>query len=155
MPIITDKLPQDIEPVKTITLKEVLEILPENLDYPIDVWIGGKLARYGQTDGNLVFFTDEEPTVKLRLYFEKLCKAVAPATIDNQWLDQRITAIRLYNQGKLILDKETCTYKELPQPTKRMPIITVKDVVAKLPKEVPWKNTTYLVGGLVKNGWSG
>lgn len=155
MPIITDTLPQQIKPIKITLLSDVIKSLPEKLDYNINVWIGDKLARYGQTDGNLMFLIEQEdePSREQRMYFGSIAKPFS-STVSANWKDQKLSAIRLYNNGKLIIDKDTLTYKELPLPTS-VPIIKVEDVVSKLPKSVDCKETIYLVGGLVKNGWSG
>lgn len=156
MPIITDTLPQNTEEIKFITFKDTLEMLPDELKYPLDIWVGGKLARYGQTSDALIFLTDQEDetSTELKLYFEGLCDPY-PATISQEWRNERISAVRLYNQGHLIIDRDTLAYAELPTVTARLPIITAEEVKANLPKTIQWKETVYLTGSLVKNGWSG
>lgn len=156
MPVVTNTLPQNIDEIKFITIKDVLEMLPDELQYPLDIWIGGKLARYGQTSDALMFLTDQEDetSTELKLYFEGLCLPY-PATLSEEWRNERISAVRLYNGGRLILDRDTLTYKELPSPTRKLPVITVEEVKAKLPKTIEWNETVYMTGSLVKNGWSG
>ena len=63
-------------------------------------------------------------------------------------------ALRLYNEGKLILDKKTLAYKEAPIPIKKLPCITSEEVLAKCPVTIPWTFDIYLTGGVVRKGWS-
>jgi hypothetical protein len=44
------------------------------------------------------------------------------------------------------------TYTELPTPVHEAPIMTLEQLKKKLPKEIPFKETLHLTGGLVKNG---
>lgn len=156
MSVITEHLPQTVEEINLITLADVIGILPETLDYPINVWVGDKLARYGQTSGNLLFLVeqDNETSEELKQYFETISKPYN-ATVGHEWKNEKISALRLYNEGRLIIDKETLTYKELPQPTKKPPVIVLDDVISKLPNVVNWSETIYLTGSLVRWGWSG
>ena len=156
MSIIVDKLPQTLEPIQIILLEDIIKVLPDTLDYPLNVWVGGKLARYGQTSENLLFLVeqDEEPHEDLRQYFEKISQPYI-ATVGNEWINEKLSALRLYNEGNLIIDKKTLTYSELPAPTKRPPILYLEDILKLFPKEIEWKETIYLTGGIVKSGWSG
>lgn len=156
MPIISKTLPQNVESIKIVTFKEVIQVLPATLDYPINVWIGGKLARYGQTSDNLIFLVEQEgeTSTELKLYFEKISQPYI-ATVSSSWRNEKLSAVRLYNEGRLIVNKETLTYTELPVPTKLLPIIQLLDILNKLPKTIQWNETVYLTGSIVKYGWSG
>jgi len=156
MPELTDTVPQNKYPISIYTFKDVIDKLPDKLNYPLNIWIGGRLARYGQTSDALAFLVeqDEEPSTELRIYFEKLLDPI-PATVLNNWRDEKILAVRLYNEGRLIIDRNTLTYTELPSPTAHPPILKVDEVLAKLPRNIHWKETVYLTGSLVRYGWSG
>ena len=157
MPTYTDKLPQETLPIKTITIDEVVAVLPETLPFPINLWIADKLARFGKTTESLIFLVEmeEEPSVEMRMYFEKLFEPLGfPATVFEDWKSKQYQAIRLYNEGRLIIDKATMTYKELPTPVHIAPVLTVEEFNKKLPNKIQWMQTIYLTGGLLKNGWS-
>lgn len=155
MPTITNSLPQRDEPIRITTFRDLIDTLPETIEFPLNIWIGGKLARYGQTSDNLVFLVEGEgdTSTELKLYFESI--SPIPATVSTEWRNEKMGAVRLYNEGALIIDKKTLSYTELPKPTKLPPIITLEEIMKKLPKQVEWKQDIYLTGGLVKNGWSG
>jgi len=157
MAIYTSKLPQNIESIKVTTLKELITILPDTISYPLNIWVGGKLAMYGTTTGNIVFISelnDNQLTPEIKEYFNNLSSPLGiNATVCNEWRNQRNIAFRLYDKGSLIIDKINFTYKQIPSPV-AIPLLTIEDVVKKLPKTIRWKQTLYLTGGLVKNGWS-
>lgn len=156
MSILVNTLPQKLFPIKTVTLQEIIKILPERLSFPINVWLGGEIARYGQTTKSLIFLVEQDGEVSrnLRMYFEKMLFPYK-ASASSSWKDEKITALRIYDLGKLIIDKKTLTYKKIPSPTVCPPIILVEEVLKFLPPEIPFKETVYLTGSLVKNGWSG
>jgi hypothetical protein len=154
---IVTTLPQTTTPIHTVTIREVVDVLPKTLPWPITVWVGDRLARFGRTTESITFLAemDNEPTVEQRTFFEGLIAPLGlPATLIEDWKNQRYSAIRLYNEGKLIVDKDTMTYTELPTPVYEPPVLTVEEAVKLLPKEVPWKDKIWLTGGLVKNGWT-
>ncbi len=155
MPVEVNTLPQQIEPVVTTSFADVVAVLPERLTYPLNVWIAGRLARYGRSTDALVFLVeqDEETSTELKLYFEQIAGPYQ-ATVSHDWRDERVAAVRLYNDGRLIIDKHTLAYTELPTATRTAPVLTVADVLARLPKMIEWPHTVYLAGGLVRNGWS-
>ena len=157
MPIYTDKVPQAVTPIKTTTLKDVIRVLPETLQYPLNVWLGDKIARFGITTGNLMFLVEQdgETSSELKQYFSGLVKPLGiQATTSSAWKNNKFTALRLYNEGRLIIDKSTFSYRELPSQTHTAPVITVDDLKAKLPQTIQWQYTLYLTGGLEANGWS-
>jgi len=159
MPEYVHTLPQSSKPAINVTIFDVIGALPEVLSYPIllDVWVGGQLARYGRTSKNIIFLVRQvdEPPPEMKLYFNELVKPLgASATVSECWLNNTIAAVKLYNAGRLIVDKKTFTYTELPSPVERCPVLTVTDVLDKLPETVPWTFPIYLTGGLVKNGFS-
>src|ERR1035438_4809337 len=117
MPVYTTALPQQVEEIKTILLGDLISVLPEQIDYPISVWLTGKIVRYGITSGNLVFLSEQntEPSVELKLYFSSLVKSLGiDATISNSFQDAMFTSLQLYDQGELIIDKGTLNYKNVP-----------------------------------------
>ena|ERR1051326_3695743 len=149
-------LPQREAEIKVTTIQDLVRILPEEIEYPIEVWIGGNIARFGITTGNLIFLVDcdGEPSPEARAYFSGLAAPLGiSATVGSNWKDQSIVAVKLYNDGKLLLDRETGSYRGLPV-SRKIPILTAEEMCAKLPAKVPWTFTTYLTGGLVKNGWT-
>jgi hypothetical protein len=130
--------------------------MPDELPLKYNFWISGRLAKFGITNENLVFLVDvdEEPSIEMRnLFMPFTTKLGFDSTVSNAWTNSRLTAVRLYSEGKLIFDRETLACKQLPEPT-RIPQITTNDVLAKLPETIPWNETLYLTGGIVKNGFS-
>ena len=141
--------------VKTISIDEVVDLLPNKLPWKVNLWIAGKIARFGLTTDALIFLVEmkEEPSVEMRMFFENLFKPY-PATVIEDWKSQEYSAVRLYNNGKLIIDKDKMVYKELPTPVYSAPIMTIEEMKEVLPKEIPFKYTLHLTGGLVKNGFT-
>lgn len=157
MPIYVDTIPQKQIPIVIVTLKQVVELLPDKIEYATNFWLGDKLIRFGQTADNIIFYVDqaEEPTAEMRQYFNKLIEPLGKtATVLNSYRDTKFAMMRIYNDGRLIIDRTTLSFTELPSQTKLKPFLTSQEVLAKLPKEIPWKYKVYLTGGLVRNGWS-
>lgn len=156
MSIYTETLPQNIAPIKTVNFKQLLGALPQSLPFSYNFWIAGKLARYGMTTDNLVFLVEGEETEEMRHFFNALVEPLGiNATVSDNWKGNKYQAIRLYNEGRLIIDKATMSYTELPVETREVIFLTAKEAVSKMPTTIEWKQTLYLTGGLVKNGWSG
>jgi hypothetical protein len=154
MPIYTDTLPQSTTPIITVSIRDLIKVLPDKLPWEINVWLSGKLARYGITTDTIIFLTDgDEPTVEQRQFFEKLISPLGPATINNQWKNETYQALRIYDRGQLIIDKNTLSVTKLVTPT-APPILKVEEVISKLPKEIPFEFDICLTGSLVKDGWS-
>ncbi len=154
---ITTVLPQDQHPTAVVTIGDLLSVLPDTLPIDLNVWIGGRIARDGKTASTLVFLieSEEEPSAEIKQYFSSLVQPLGiQATVSNAWRNESITAMRLYNLGRLIVDKSTCQYTELPGPIVARPDITVQEIIAKLPDTIPFTETLWLTGSLVKNGWS-
>ena len=157
MPTYVDTLPQKVELIRTVTLRELIGCLPSVLIFPLNVWIGDRMARYGMTTGNIVFLieNEEDATEAVRKYFSSLTAALGiQATAMCSWKNNAISALRLYNEGRLIIDKSTLAYKEIPTPTRCVPVLTIAELIAKLPRTIKWNHTLWLTGGIVKNGWS-
>ena len=157
MPIYVDTLPQKVEKTKVITLLELVQALPNNIMYPINIWVGAKLARYGKTNADIVFLTDggESPTNELMQYFDSLVQPLGIAgTLSNGYKYAGLQALRLYDKGELILDKETGVYKRLPSPAEDAAMLTSQMVIEKLPREIPCMLPVYLTGSIVRHGWS-
>ena len=157
MAIYVDAIPQNVEPIKILTIKDLVNVLPETLDYKFNVWIEGKLARFGKTTENLIFIIDskEYPSSEIMMYFHSFVEPLGfQATASNNWKVSKNASLKLYNEGKLIIDKETMTYKELPSIIKENYYLNYQDVLNNMPKEIEWKQTIYLTGGIVKNGFS-
>lgn len=154
---ITEKLPQEFEPIKSVTLREIVLKLPSLIIYPFNIWIGGKVVRYGRTSDNLIFLAEGEgdPDSEVMDYFNELVEPLGlSATVSFQWKNESYQALRLYNQGHMIIDHETLCYTEIPFPTRKIPMITSEELIEKLPPRIAWEETLYLTGSLVKNGWS-
>jgi hypothetical protein len=157
MSAITTTLPQNIVPIKTTTLSQIIAVLPSTILYPINVWLGGKLARYGQTSDNLIFLTDSEkdPTNEQMQYFNGLVASLdVQATLGRGWKNEAITAMRIYDNGVLIIDPTTLAYTQLVAPSRTTPILTVDELMSSLPTTIDWQYDIYLTGGVVKNGYS-
>ena len=157
MPIYVDTLPQNIEPSTAVSIYDVLRALPDKIDYDLNVWVAGKLARYGWTSETIIFLVEMvgDPPSEVMQYFSSLMKPLGlAATASSAWRNEQWQALRLYNGGRLIVDRSTMSYTELPMPVAQAPRLTVEEVVAKLPPTVPWQFPIWLTGGLVKNGWS-
>lgn len=163
MPIYVDTLPQKVEKTKVITLLDLVKVLPNTIPYPIDIWIGSKLARYGKTTHEVVFLTDsaETPSDELVQFFNTLVTTLElKSTLLNARPDSTgyrnvgLYAVRLYDKGELILDKETGQYTRLPSPSADYPLLTTQMVIDRLPKEIPFTQTVYLTGSIVRHGWS-
>ena len=159
MPIYVNTVPQDVTPIRILTIKELINALPETLDYSINVWLTDKIARYGKTTDNLIFLSDgvtEYPSSEMMSYFDSLVSPMGfQATLSNDWkCNNTIANFKIYNDGRLIIDKETMTYKELPSTIVESYSISFQDVVSKLPSSIEWNHTIYLTGGIVKNGFS-
>jgi len=148
-------LPQSTDNIKTITLHDLIQILPDKITFPINVWLAGKIVAYGIASGNLMFLMEKDtaPTVEEKEYFNSLVSNLGIyATITNSWRDKTYSALQLYTNGILMLDKTTFSYKILPARRPILPIITVTDLLAKLPETIEWQQTMYLTGGLTRNG---
>ena len=157
MPIFTDKLPQQTQPTTDVNIFEVIALLPETIPFAVNIWVADQLARYGRTSRSIRFILEQpnETTTEQKLYFEGLMKPLEiSATAANCWKDSTTAAIRLYNNGRLIIDKKTFTYTELPSPVHQCPVITAEEIISQVPETVPWKATIYLTGSVVKNGYS-
>lgn len=154
---IVTTLPQTLAPIHSVNIREMVAVLPKTIPYKINVWVGDRMARFGKTTDAIIFLAEmaTEPTVEQRGFFEQLVAPLGlPATLIENWKNQRYSAIRLYNEGRLIVDKETMTYTELPTPVHEPPVLTVEEAMRLLPKTIPFLATVYLTGGLVKNGWT-
>lgn len=154
--ILVTTLPQTYETIKVTTMSDLLTVLPENLLYPFNVWISGSLSRDGKTAGNLTFLLEGEgdPSSEIMQYFNSLVEPLGiSATASYQWRNQSIQAIRIYNDGRLILNKDG-SFKEFPTPVNSKIEITPDYLYAILPQTIPFTETLYLAGGIPKNGFS-
>lgn len=153
---IVKTFPQEYETIQKITLSDLIRVLPRRLKYAKNVWISGRLARDGKSSDNIVFILgmDKEPSSVMMKYFDKI---VAPlnihATASCAWRDRGLSALRIYNNGRLIIDRDLY-YIELPSPIEYRQEITKEYVLERLPKEVSFKETIWLTGSVVKNGYS-
>lgn len=158
MSTIVDTLPQNIDPIVCVTLEEVIRSLPDQIPYKLDIWIADKIARFGRTDGNLIFLVkmDGEPTPELMTFFtNSVAKLGISATVSNKWKNNEYMALKLYNtDGNLLIDKKTMNYKDIPKDVFTAPVLTAEEVVKSLPDEVEWDFDIFLTGGIVRNGWS-
>ena len=151
MPIYVDTFPQELRPIRTITINHLLHILPKKVN-GLNAWIGGRIARYGKTsEENLIFFIEQETeptTVQMEFFNEIVLPLKITATVSNDWRDERITALRIYDNGELI----RYAYK----PVTGHPEITKDYVIDKLLSfpEIDIEGDIYLTGSLVKYGWS-
>lgn len=149
MPTYVNTLPQNVAPIKTVTLQQLIDWLPMRIT-PMNVWIAGKIARFGQTAENLIFLIEQEnePDSETMEYFDSMVVGLGiHATVSNNCRNQNFSAIPLYSNGNKIASKSNFI-------TQSVPILTVEEVMRKVPTRVKWPYDLYLTGGLVKNGWS-
>lgn len=156
MPIYIDTVPQNVQEIKVVTLQELVTALPNTILYPINVWAANKIARYGQTSGDVLFLTDEEiPSIEVKEYLNSL---VAPlgikANVYNTFRASQYIAMRIYDNGELIIDKATGAYKRLPAPIPEPARLTIDHVRNVIPRVIPYTQIIYLTGSIAKNGWS-
>lgn len=162
MPIFVTELPQQELPVNDITLPQLVAALPQTLAYPVKVWVTGEMAKYGRGTNNLIFLVDieDEPPVEMKEYFNALVEPLGVSATaahdwrDRKWMGKKGGVMPLYNDGRLIIDKETMAYTETPQPASMAPVITLADLRRKLPQAVEWTDTIHLTGSLAWRGWS-
>ena len=155
MPTLITTLPQNVKPIVTVTIYDLIAVLPDTLPWPINVLVGGDMARHGQTSTGIIFLTEVIPTMEQKYYFDNLTKTLGlTSTLFEGWMNRRYDAVRFYNEGKFIVDRVNYTYTELPTPIHESPILTKDEVLAKLPKEVPFEYDFCLTGSIAKNGWS-
>lgn len=159
MPIYTDHLPQVTQDIHTTTLKTLLSVLPDTFLYPIDVWLTDKLVWYGQTADTTIIFLAPGNNIGMEALQVYLTSLLTPlgliAAVQIKFARTNITALRLYDKGTLIIDRDTLMYKTVPTPAVLPPIITTEDIKLYAPLTIPWTQTLFLTGGIVKNGWSG
>lgn len=168
MAIIVTEFPQNVIPVTAFTIEQLLAALPDNNPYPINMWVGGKMAKHCIVVDNIIFIAeqDEEPSVEMKNYFADIIRNLnigLTATVMNNWRDKSVDAIRLYNNGVLAIDRETkvqisntdvTIYKTLPAIVKTLPILTANYAKTRFAPSIPWLNTIYFTGSVPKNGWS-
>lgn len=145
------------ESVSSVTFLDLVAALPNEIKFPFNVWIGGKLARYGKTSETVVFLleVDREPTSEEMNFFDSLIQPFGlSGTASEQWRNEFIPAVRIYNEGRLIVDKVTGRINELPAAVRLKDEITPEIFFPKLPAEIPFKETIWLTGGIAKNGYS-
>lgn len=157
MPIYTNKLPQDIAPIIEVTFKELVSNLPDVIPYEINVWASGAITRFGKTAYPIVFIGELEtdPDSEMMNYFSSLVPKELGGTISKEYKRQdTVSPVRIYNKGKLIIDRETLQYTEMPTPIEPPTILVLNDLLKVLEPEIKWTCTMHLTGSLVKQGWS-
>jgi len=145
------------ESVISLTFLDLVASLPEEIKLPLNVWVGGKLARYGKTSETVVFLLeiDREPTSEEMQFFDSLVQPFGlSGTASEQWRNEFIPAVRIYNEGRLVVDKATGRLSEIPAPVQLKDEITPELIFPKFPAEIPFAETIWLTGGIAKNGYS-
>ncbi len=158
MGILINQFPQNTDPATYTTLSQLVDVLPKKLpnNSKLNVWVGGKLGRYGATSGNVVFCSDQatEPTNAEMDYWNSLVTPLGiSATLSIHWRKEDVATVRLYDDGKLIL-KNDLTYSKAPSPPPQKEIITAAWLRSKLPDTIPFPQPIYITGSLVKSGKS-
>lgn len=149
-------LPQDYVPIVIVTIQDLVSVMPQTLLYPFNVWISGSLARDGKATGSLTFLIegDGDPTSEIMNYFNTLVQPLGvTATAAFNWKNKSLSAIRLYNNGQLIVNPDG-SFKEFPAPINEKLEITIDYVYNRLPQTIKFKETLYLTGGLTRDGFS-
>ena len=176
MPQIITQLPNNAAPVSSVTLLQILAVLPDTIPYNYNFAIGDRLLRDGQiVTGNLIIYCDidGEPPNELKSYFAQFLEPLGlTSTVSQQW-GANLKRARLYNNGKLCVDKATGQYTQLPTPSVYPPQFTIDQFKALLPAVLPnpsnkfMPSTTqplptidplqqdiYLTGSLALNLWT-
>jgi hypothetical protein len=156
MPIYSEHFPQKDVVFQTITLKDLIMSLPEQISYFGNIWLTGKVVYFGIVSQDLTILTDSEiANPKIETYFREILASFGlTVKVSSRWNKDTYTALKIYQDGKLMVDKETLTYNIVPNPAMGVNIITASQVKNRLPKTIPYYQTIYLTGGVVKNGWS-
>lgn len=155
MPILCENLPQTETNFPVYTLKELISILPDKIPFQDRIWVTGKVVRFGISGDNILFVTDGPVSQELNTFFLEVVNPLnVYSVVKNEWRSHKFIALRLYQDGELIIDKATLEYKKIPNSTKDIILATTDDIRAKLPPTIPWNYEIYLTGGLVKYGWS-
>ena len=149
-------LPQNHVEVKKVTIFDVVSLLDETLPPyvgKLNVWIAGRLAKYGVTHENLIFLMEQEQeaTTEQRMYWENIIRPLGIASTGSENWKDTMAKLRLYNLGELIIDKKTLQYKQVPYPVTLSTALTREELFKRLPKEIPFTETIWLTGGIVKN----
>jgi hypothetical protein len=154
---ILDTIPAAAELPPKITFADLVPLLPDSIPYEYNVYVGGDLAKYGATSRTIIFLMENriEPIAEVMGYFNDLVSPTGLAgTVTNNLYNPESPAIRLYSNGRLIIDRQTLAFTELPTPIQQRPEVTIEDVISKLPAEIPFAETIYLTGSVALNGWS-
>jgi hypothetical protein len=151
-------IPQTVLPTAGITLAEVMAFLPQTIPFSGIIGLSGKIVK-GKQVGRLVFQLrdDVEPSAELRQYFAALVEGatngVHTATVNNAWRDLGLDIMWLYVDGQRIITNDL-VYTQAVPPVPLPLELTSELVMARLPSAVPFAQTIWMTGGLVKNGFS-
>lgn len=155
---IVTTIPQAILPTTGITLAEVMAFLPQTVPFGGVIGLSGNIAK-GKQAGNLVFQLrdDVEPTAAMRLYFNDLVYTatggVFAATVNNAWRDLGLDIIWIYVDGEKVLTNDLVYTRAIPPA--HLPLELTKDLVlSRLPQTIPFTQTMWATGSIVKNGFS-
>lgn len=155
---IVTTIPQSIAPFKFITIDQVMAALPDTIPFMGVIGLSGKIVKGKQTT-TLIFQlrSDESVPSEMRLYFSGLISAATNgdfhATVNNAWRDLGLDIMWLYVDGEKILGNDL-VYRRMPPPIEMPMEITWDLVRSRLPQTVPFMQTIWATGSIVKNGCS-
>jgi len=144
-------------PLDMITFQEIVQILPEEISFKIDVFMVGKEARIGAVAGDLHLAFDYEgcpiPSEVTKFFADIFNKFPIKLHFFRNWKFFIPALCQIYQDGKLIITKDTLTYIRVPKSfyTFQKPL-KVDEFKAKLPNKIPFPIDIWLTGGLVKFG---
>lgn len=159
---IVKSIPQDVDEHNPITLKEILNILPDVIPYKENIGINGRI-RFGRQIGNisLTVQIDEQVPTEMSTYFHNLFMGATngkkQVALDNSWRNRNNNPLWIYSEGektvKIIDDK--IVYVKPIQPRDLPVWLPVEKIKEKI-KTLRWKFPVdcYLTGGMVREGGS-
>lgn len=146
MPQIITTLPNNATPVKSTTLLQILAVLPDTAPFAYNFALGDRLLRDGQTAAtNIFFYTDigRDPTSDERQAFSSYLKPLGlTCTVLPNW-GTNLKLARIYNSGKLCVDRTTGQYTQLPEPSAFSTQFTIDQFKALLPATLPSPSAKY------------
>jgi hypothetical protein len=151
--------PNDSE-VRVVTLGQIMALMPDAIPFPLTVWVGDRLGKFGRTsEPNVIFYvlTDEFPSNEMKQYFNDIVSPLGiTATCSHYW-NSHLERVSIYNKGVLIRDRQTLELTGAPVDIELPPVITASYVRSRLPEAIPFTEDIYLTGSLMhpEKGWSG
>lgn len=155
---ITNIIPQAILPTTGITLTEVMAFLPQVIPFNGVIGLSGAIVK-GKQAGTLLFQLRDDASVpvEMRQYFNGLVSTatngVFEAAVNNAWRDLGQDILWIYVDGQKIITNDLI-YTSAPPPVPLPLELTWELVLSRLPQTIPFLQTFWATGSIVKNGFS-